>query len=93
MPADDTSYRMEVAHADQTYSAPGGRAHSECQTFFQEIWEAGFPTRGGILCNARCPPPEEIPEITPKVTALKGILKGTEVREEGYRRHLEKRHL
>ena len=39
------------------------------------------------------PPPEEIPEITPKVTALKGIIKGTEVLEEDYRRHLEERHL
>jgi hypothetical protein len=39
------------------------------------------------------PPPEEISEITPKVAALKGILKGTDVREKDYRRHLEERNL
>jgi|WetSurMetagenome_2_1015567.scaffolds.fasta_scaffold1037709_2 hypothetical protein len=39
------------------------------------------------------PSPEEVPPITPKVAALRGILKGTEVREENYRRHLEERYL
>jgi hypothetical protein len=39
------------------------------------------------------PSPDETAEITPKVAALKGILKGTGVLEEDYRRHLEERHL
>jgi hypothetical protein len=36
---------------------------------------------------------EEIPGITPKVAVLRGILKGADVREEEYRRHLEEKHL
>ncbi len=32
-------------------------------------------------------------EITPKVAALKGILKGTGITEEDYHRHLEEKNL
>jgi hypothetical protein len=39
------------------------------------------------------PPPDETAQITPKVAALKGILKGIDVREEDYHHHLEERHL
>ena len=36
-------------------------------------------------------PVSEIDEITPKVAALKGILKGTGVAENDYHRHLEEK--
>ena len=38
-------------------------------------------------------PSEETPGITPKVAALKGILKGKDVGRDDYRRHLEERYL
>jgi hypothetical protein len=39
------------------------------------------------------PPPEEIQDITPKVAALRGILKETGVEEEDCHNHLEEKHL
>lgn len=39
------------------------------------------------------PPPEEDESITPKVAALRGILKGATVEEKDYYRHLEEKHL
>ena len=39
------------------------------------------------------PPPEEIEDITPKVAALRGILKKTGAGEKEYYRHLEEKHL
>jgi predicted DNA-binding protein len=39
------------------------------------------------------PPPEEIEGITPKVAALRGILKRTGAEEVEYYRHLEEKHL
>jgi hypothetical protein len=39
------------------------------------------------------PPPEDIEGITPKVAALRGILKRTGADEEDYYRHLEEKHL
>ena len=39
------------------------------------------------------PPPEEIEGITPKVAALRSILKGTGVEEKDYYSHLEEKHL
>lgn len=39
------------------------------------------------------PLPDEIVGLTPKVASLKGMLKGTAVREEDYRRYLEEKHL
>ncbi len=38
------------------------------------------------------PPPEEIQGITPKVAALRGILKRTGAEEEHYCRHLAEKH-
>jgi hypothetical protein len=39
------------------------------------------------------PPPEEIEGITPKVAALRGILKRTGAEEVEYYHHLEEKHL
>jgi polyhydroxyalkanoate synthesis regulator phasin len=39
------------------------------------------------------PPQEEIKGITPKVAALRGILKRTGAEEEEYYHHLEEKHL
>ncbi|MGA2402804.1 MAG: DUF6364 family protein [Syntrophobacteraceae bacterium] len=39
------------------------------------------------------PPPEEIEAITPKVAALRGILKRTGVGEKDYYSHLEEKYL
>ena len=39
------------------------------------------------------PPPEDIEGITPKVAALRGILKRTGAEEEDYYQHLEEKHL
>ena len=38
------------------------------------------------------PPQEEIEAITPKVAALRGILKGTSLEEKDYYGHLEEKH-
>jgi hypothetical protein len=39
------------------------------------------------------PPPEDIEGITPKVAALKGILKKADTGEEDYHRYLEEKYL
>ena len=39
------------------------------------------------------PPPEETEAVTPKVAALRGILKKTDVGEKDYYSHLEERYL
>lgn len=37
------------------------------------------------------PPPEKIEDITPRVAALMGMLKGTDASKEDYHRHLEQK--
>jgi hypothetical protein len=38
-------------------------------------------------------PPRSRPELTPRVRRLKGVLRGADVDEDAYRRHLEDKYL
>lgn len=69
----------ELIRRAKTFSRKSGKSVSRIVAEYFETLEVTAPDRPG--------------GITPKVAALKGILKDTGIVEEDYRRHLEEKHL